>query len=176
MEFVGADADFRPSPNSKPSAKRVLAFTITLAESTSRRNCWACMWSRGQDGIGVVAAVAVDVRNGFIHARHHLHADDRGQVFLAPVLLGRRHQLAPRHRFAADRQRLRAAARISTPLAANTAPIWGKTPPPRRAPPAGLRSRCRGCICCVLALSATFTAMAMSRGRPHRCGSCRPGA
>ncbi|MCY1563442.1 hypothetical protein D9M68_1010460 [compost metagenome] len=33
-----------PRPNSKPSAKRVLAFTMTLAESTSRRKRWACMW------------------------------------------------------------------------------------------------------------------------------------
>ncbi|MNT37562.1 hypothetical protein D3C72_1737030 [compost metagenome] len=33
-----------PSPYSKPSANRVLAFTITLAESTSRKNRWACTW------------------------------------------------------------------------------------------------------------------------------------
>ena len=35
-----------PSPYSKPSAKRVLALTITLAESTSRRKRCACTWSR----------------------------------------------------------------------------------------------------------------------------------
>jgi hypothetical protein len=35
-----------PRPYSKPSAKRVLAFTITLAESTCRRKARACWWSR----------------------------------------------------------------------------------------------------------------------------------
>ena len=35
-----------PRPYSKPSAKRVLAFTMTLAESTARRKVCACMWSR----------------------------------------------------------------------------------------------------------------------------------
>ena len=34
-----------PNPYSKPSAKRVLAFTITLAESTSRKNRCAWPWS-----------------------------------------------------------------------------------------------------------------------------------
>jgi hypothetical protein len=53
VELVGADADLGAQPYSKPSAKRVLALTITLAESTSRRKRWAC-GGRGQDGVGVV--------------------------------------------------------------------------------------------------------------------------
>ena len=44
VEFVGADADPAPRPYSKPSAKRVLALTMTLAESTSRKTA-ACRWS-----------------------------------------------------------------------------------------------------------------------------------
>ena len=41
----------------------------------------------GEDGVGVVAGIAVDVGDGLVHAVHQLHADHRRQVFLAPVLL-----------------------------------------------------------------------------------------
>ena len=38
MELVGADADLRPSPNSKPSLNRVLALIMTAAESMRPAN------------------------------------------------------------------------------------------------------------------------------------------
>src|SRR5574343_1908578 len=50
-----------------------------------------------EDGVGVVAAVVVDVGNRLIHIGHHLDADDRRQVFLEPVLLGGVLQLGARH-------------------------------------------------------------------------------
>ena len=38
----------------------------------------------GEDGLGVVAGIAVDVGDGFMKPRHHLDADD-GRVLLTPV-------------------------------------------------------------------------------------------
>ena len=111
MELVGADADFRPQAKLKAVGKARAgvhhhAGRIHLAQELLGVHVVA-----RQDRIGVVTAVAVDVRNGFIHPRHHLHADDGGQVFLAPVLLRRGHQLGPGHRLQ-DGQRLRAAAHL----------------------------------------------------------------
>ena len=42
----------------------------------------------GDDGVGVVAGIAVDVGNRLVHVGHQLDADDRRQVFLVPVLFG----------------------------------------------------------------------------------------
>ena len=50
-----------PRPYSNPSANRVLAFTITLAESTSPQKALGVKDGPRDDGVGVVAAVAVDV-------------------------------------------------------------------------------------------------------------------
>jgi hypothetical protein len=149
-----------PRPYSKPSAKRVLALTITLAESTSRRKRMAFGWLRGQDGVGVVAAVAVDVGDGLVHAVHHLDADDRGQVFLGPVGLGGVHQLAP------------GTARqdgLGAPGAAHLHALGGEDGADARQE--GRRhAACtssdsvalQGLYFCVLALSATTRAMARS--------------
>ncbi len=41
MELVRADSNLGTNPNSPPSLKRVLAFTITAAESTAAVNCRA---------------------------------------------------------------------------------------------------------------------------------------
>ena len=50
-----------------------------------------------QDRVGVVRRIAVDVADGLVHAGHDLDADDRRQVLLRPVGLGRIHQLGARH-------------------------------------------------------------------------------
>ena len=43
----------------------------------------------GDDGVGVVAGIFVDVGYCRVKASHNLDADDRRQVFLVPVLLRR---------------------------------------------------------------------------------------
>ena len=50
-----------PRPNSKPSLKRVLALTITAAESTARREPPGGGQVVGHDRVGVLRAVAGDV-------------------------------------------------------------------------------------------------------------------
>lgn len=42
----------------------------------------------GDDGVGVVPAVFIDVGNRLVHTLHHLDADDGGEVFFVPVLFG----------------------------------------------------------------------------------------
>ena len=42
----------------------------------------------GQNGLSVATGIAVDVGDGFVHARHHFHADNGSQVFLAPIGFG----------------------------------------------------------------------------------------
>jgi hypothetical protein len=55
-----------PRPYSPPSAKRVLALTITLAESTRCHESLDGGCGIAQDGVGVVAAVFVDVLDGLV--------------------------------------------------------------------------------------------------------------
>jgi len=81
---------------------------MTLAESTSRRKRGAAV-VLGEDGIGVVGAVRVDVGDGGVEAVHHFHGDDGGEVFLVPV--GLRSLLQVGHAGALqDAQGFRAAA------------------------------------------------------------------
>ena len=40
----------------------------------------------GHDGIGVVAAVGVDVRNRLVQPRHNFDADDGREVLFKPIL------------------------------------------------------------------------------------------
>ena len=134
-----------PRPYSKPSAKRVLrvdhhAGRIDLAQEAHRVRVVV-----GQDRVGVVRAVAVDVRDRLVERVDDLDADDRREVFLGPVLLGgvgRASRSAP----PASSASAAASQRISTPLAANTAPIRGrKRRRDRRDARAATRPRCTGC-------------------------------
>ena len=96
-----------PKPNSPPSANWVEALCSTIAESTSRRNFSAAAVVLGDDRIGVVRAVALDMRDGRVDAVDHLRGDDGVEIFGRPVLLGRR--LDAR----IDRARRRVAAHLA---------------------------------------------------------------
>ena len=61
-----------------------------MALSTSRRKRAAACGVGGDDAIGVVRAVAVDVRDRLVEPGHGLHRQDRVQILGAPVLLGGR--------------------------------------------------------------------------------------
>ena len=83
MELVGADADLRPRPNSPPSLNRVLALTITAELSTRAVNSRAAARSRGDDRLGVLRTVAVDVLDRLVERADDLDRDDRAQIFRA---------------------------------------------------------------------------------------------
>jgi hypothetical protein len=120
------------------------------------------MWSRGEDGVGVVAAVAVDVGDGLVHpsTTFTLMMGARYSSDQSCSVAGT--SLAPGHgaRIASDSGQ----PRISTPLAAIH----------RADPRQELRRHATrhqqafagvaGAVLVVLALSATLTAMAMSQG------------
>src|SRR5689334_1226094 len=88
VELVGADADF--------GAQAVLA---AVGEARARVDHDAGAVDAGgelldgegvggEDGVGVVGAVVVDVRDGLVDRVDDFHADDVGEVFLVPVLVG----------------------------------------------------------------------------------------
>ena len=63
--------DRRPRPYSNPSANRVLVFTITLAGDLAQETLGVIVPS-GEDGIGVVRGMTVDVGDGLVRAVHDL--------------------------------------------------------------------------------------------------------
>ena len=78
-----------PMPNSPPSANWVEALCSTMALSTRARNRSAVALVLGDDGVGVLRAVARDMVDRLIEAVDHLHRDDGVEIFGRPVLLGR---------------------------------------------------------------------------------------
>ena len=87
MEFVGADADFRPHAELaavvEPGAGvdhhgRAID---AVGELLGRRQV------AGDDGVGVVRAVPIDVVDGFVQRAHDAAGNDRGEIFGRVVLL-----------------------------------------------------------------------------------------
>ena len=78
-----------PKPNSPPSANCVEALCSTIAESTSSRNARAAVGVVGDDRVGVVRAVALDMRDRLVDAVDDFRGDDRVEIFGGPVVLGR---------------------------------------------------------------------------------------
>ena len=82
-----------PRPNSPPSLNRVLALTITAALSTRAVNSPGGRQVAGDDRVGVLRAVAVDVLDRLVERVDDLDRNDRAQVLGGVIVLGRR--LAP---------------------------------------------------------------------------------
>ena len=133
-----------PSPNSKPSAKRGARVDHHAGRIHFAQEALRMPWSRVTMASVWWLLIAVDVRDGLVEALHHLDADDRREVLLVPVLLGRRlADLQAWHR----RRSARASARTASPRPwpHRSRRSAAGIPRPRRARPAGLRWRCRGC-------------------------------
>ena len=79
-----------PKPNSPPSVKRVEAFAITTAESTSARKRSRVRVVLRDDRLGVVRRVAADVVERVVEVVDDPHRDVEAQVLGRPVLLGGR--------------------------------------------------------------------------------------
>ncbi len=69
-----------PSPNSPPSLNRVLALTITAELSTRAVNSPGRGQVGGDDRVGVLRAVAIDVLDRLVQRIDHLDRDDRAQI------------------------------------------------------------------------------------------------
>ncbi len=101
-----------PRPSSKPSAKRVEALTSTVDEFTSRRKRIARGVALGDDGLGVVGAVALDVLDRLVDRIHHANGEHLGEELGVVVVLGG----APmRQRHRPGSPALRSQTRSSTP-------------------------------------------------------------
>jgi len=81
------NADLRAQPYSKPSAKRVDAFTSTELESTCAGNAGRSLVF-GDDRVGMLRSVLADVLDRRAQIPHHAHREDGREVLGVPVLLG----------------------------------------------------------------------------------------
>ena len=104
-----------PKPNSPPSANWVEALCSTIARVDLAQELVGRLLVGGDDRIGVVRAVALDMRDRGVDAVHDLRGDDRVEIFGRPVFFGRgfhaRCRRAARRRRRAPRSRHRAASR-----------------------------------------------------------------
>ena len=97
MQLVGGDADLGAQPvlEAVGEAGRDVdhhARRIDLAQEARRGGVRI-----GDDRVGVMRAVALDVSDRLVERSDDLDADDRGQVFLAPVGLGRGDEVRAGH-------------------------------------------------------------------------------
>ena len=82
-----------PKPNSPPSQNCVEAFHSATALSTPLRNRSAAAASSGDDGIGVLAAMARDMRERRVDAIDHGDRQDGVEPFGVEIRLARRRQV-----------------------------------------------------------------------------------
>ena len=93
VEFVGADADFSAQAVFKAVGKARAGIDHAAGRIHFAQKALGVRVAAGEDGVGVVAAVVVDVGHGFIQPRHHLDGDDGRQVFGTPIFFLRGDQL-----------------------------------------------------------------------------------
>ena len=77
MEFVSADADFGTQPVLKSVGKTCAGIDHHTAAVDLPQKTLGMKMIGGDDGVGMVRGLAVDVRNGFIKPADHLDTDDR---------------------------------------------------------------------------------------------------
>jgi hypothetical protein len=90
VDLVGRNSDFRTQAilETIGEARRGIDHhrrRIDLTQETQRLRVVL-----GDDRIGVVRSVAVDVPDGFVETGNHLDRDDRRQEFAGEIVLGRR--------------------------------------------------------------------------------------
>ena len=79
-----------PKPNSPPSANWVEALCSTIAESTSLQESLGRRLVLGDDAIGVMRAVGLDMVDCGLQAVDHTDGDHRVEILGAPILFARR--------------------------------------------------------------------------------------
>ncbi len=97
MEFVGADADLGAQAVLEAVGETGAGIHHHAGRVHFAQEALGMHVVPRKDGVGVVAAVAVDVADRLVQAVHHLDADDGCEVLLGPVLLGGRHERGARH-------------------------------------------------------------------------------